>query len=79
MRQQKQGQKRTKDAQTTADEKRVLTRSRGVGGVGLDDGEEVGSYESADFAHGSGDAVVLAADGGCRGFRGHEADVVAGA
>ena len=65
MRQQKH-QSRTQKAQRRADEERILATANAVGtagGIGLDDGEDVGSDESADFAECSGNGIVLPTNG----------------
>ena len=70
----------TEDAKCRGDEEGVLASAGTIstaGSVGLNDGEEVGTDECANFAKSSGDSVVLAANSGGGGFRGDEADVVA--
>jgi hypothetical protein len=67
------------DTQRARHEERILALLDDViACCGDDVGEDIGSDEGADFADGSGDGVVLAADGGGASFGGDEADVVAG-
>ena len=80
MRQEEKRQRGAKDTQSGRDEERILARAnafRSTGRVGLDDGEDVGADKGADLAHGGGDTVVLASNGGCGCFGCDEADVIA--
>lgn len=68
-----------KDTQGARHKEGVLASSDRVGGVVLDDGEDVCADKGADFTEGSSDTVVLTAYGGSACFGGTKADVVAGA
>lgn len=79
MRQTKQHQERTQNAQTTRNIERILRRGILIISRGLNVRKHVCPDKSADFANCSRDSVVLAADAGGAGFGGDEPDVVAGA
>jgi len=70
-------QERTEEAQCTGDVEGVLSavQSRTTA-ICLDDREHVATHETTDLAGGGSDGVVLAADTGCAGLGGDEADVV---
>ncbi len=79
VRQQKQRQSRTKNAQGGADEKRILTATNAIGAAGsmvLDNWKDVGSDKGADFAERSCEGIVLTADGRGACFGGYETDIV---
>ncbi len=74
---QPEDQERTEEAQGTGDVEGVLSAvQRCTTAVRLDDREHVATNQTADFAGGGSDGVVLAADAGGAGLRGDEADVV---
>ena len=81
MRQKEECQTGAEDAESAAHEEGILAASvavRATWSVLLNDGENVGSDESANLPHGSGDGIVLATDGGGTGFGRDQTNVITG-
>lgn len=76
MREQEERQRRTEDAQRTRHEERILSRTGRVGGVLLNNRENIRSHEGTNLAHRGGDPIVLATDGSSTRFGGNQSDVV---
>ena len=78
MRKQKVCNGAAQQTQGAGHEERVLTGSRLVGCIILDNGEHIRPNKRPDLAHGSRDAVVLTSDRCCASFARNQPDVVAG-
>ena len=79
MREQEECQESAEDTQSRGNKKRILPGTitlESTRSAALDNRENVGTDKGAEFAYGGRDSVVLATDGGCRGFRSDEADVI---
>lgn len=76
MRKQEESQGGTEDAQRTGNEEWILARTDRVGGVLLNNRENISAHESTDLAHCGGNSVVLATDGSSTGLGGNQADIV---
>jgi hypothetical protein len=77
MRQTEDRQRRTEKTQRARHKERVLTGPDLIGRIVLDHWEDIGPHERADFTGRCCNPVVLSADGGCAGFGGYQADVIA--
>ena len=78
--QESESDERTEKAESTGHKERILTTSCAIGAtwcVRLNDGEDVGADESANFAEGGGNCVVLASDCGRGCFGRNQADIIA--
>lgn len=79
LREQEERQESTEDAQRAGDEERILALTNFIGGILLDNGQNVGAHEGANLANGGSIRVVLATDGGSATLGGTQAQIITGA
>lgn len=63
LREQAEREESTEDAQRAGDKEWILTRANLIGGIILDNGQDVGAHESANLTNGGSVRVVLTTDG----------------
>jgi hypothetical protein len=79
LRKKEESQESTEDAQRAGDEERILALANLVGGILLDNWQNVGAHEGADLANGGSIRVVLTTNGSGTTLGGTQTQVITGA